>query len=155
MASAYKPGHAIERVKLTAIGLLQVEESTIRIGCVLHDFLDLLFAEYAVLHAVVGFDHDHAHGSDAEEVPHLQRVRGRWVLPISQEPAGAGVSRKGLRGRNDPEVLSVRCYEQLASAGVGKLVPLELPPYVHGVFRPKVDGVGVAVAIRTLDDDAL
>jgi hypothetical protein len=140
---------------LTSICFRQIQEPSVGVGCVLHNLLDLLLTQDTVLHTVMCLNDDHADRSHAQKVSNLESVGSRRVLPVAEEPACTGVTGEGFGGWDDPKVLPMGRDEQLTCSSIRQFVTLQFPSNMRGVFRPEVNGVGVAATVRTLNDDTL
>ena len=96
-----------------------------------------------------------------KKVSHLQDMRSRRVFSVSLETTGPRMARKGFGGWNDPEFLAVLRDNELASASICELIPLELMSNVSSVFNTKVCWVcaathaGVTVAVGSLNNHSL
>lgn len=60
-----------EQIVLTTIGLGQVQEALVVVGCVLHNFLDLFFAQYTIFDSIVGLDNYDSNRTDAKKISYL------------------------------------------------------------------------------------
>jgi len=145
----------IEKIILTAIGFCQIEETSVGVCSVLHNFLNFFFTQHAVLHTIVGLNHYNSDGPNTQKVSDLERVRRRRVLAIAQQAASSRVTRKCLRSWDDPKGLGMSSHQQLTGTSVRQLVTLEFPSHVHGIFGTNIDSGGVAIAIGTLNNDSL
>jgi hypothetical protein len=134
---------------------LQVQESSVRVGRVLHDLLNLFFTEHSILYPIVGFNDDNTDRTNTQKVSNLQGVRCRRVLAITKKTTSSRMARERLGSRNYPKALCVGGHQQLTSSGIGEFVSLELSPDVTSVLRTKVNGVGISTTVGTLNDNSL
>ena len=127
---------------LTTIGLAQIQKVSTRISGIPHNLLNLLLAQNPILLAIVRLNDHDSDTAHPQEIPHLKRMTGHGMLPISEQPTRARMPTEGLGGGHDPEALAVGGDQELTGAGIGELVPLELAADGGGVLGPEVVGVG-------------
>jgi hypothetical protein len=65
------------------------------------------------------------------------------------------VSTKGFRSGHHPKVFTMCGDQQLAGTSIRKFISLQLASNVHGIFGTKINRVGIAIAVGTLNDDSL
>jgi len=131
----------------TAISLLQIQKSSVRTRCILHDLLDLLFTQYTVFRSIVSLDNHNTNGANSQKVSNLKSMRRRRVLAITQQPACSRMTRKSLWSWYDPKVLRMRGDQQLAGSCVRQFVTLELAPDVLSVLSAKINCVRAPTAV--------
>jgi hypothetical protein len=87
---------------------LQVEKASIGIGGILHDFLNLFLRQDVVFDSIVRLNNDDPNTAHSQKVSHLQYMRGRRMLAVTEQPTRARVSGKSFRRWDYPKMLGVR-----------------------------------------------
>jgi hypothetical protein len=131
----------------TTVRFRQVQKSTVGIGGILHNLLNLFLAEDTILNTVMGFNDNYTYRSYTEKISHLQSVRSGRVFTIAQQTAGTRMAGEGFRRWHYPKTFGVRRHQKLTSPSIRKLITLELAPDVHRIFRSQINCVGVASSI--------